>query len=301
MEDSDAAVSVIPLEQRKLGQLLSNAEGGPSPLFRGLQLIVVVLAVAFFARFAEITAAVYGSEPNELLRLSAVLGSFAVGMCLLPLGSARVALRPGGALESLGAGEQKIGAADARSLALWRLILGGFSALIALVGVQWILVLGVSGRRFRGDPIANDERVGFVLLGLVTTFVLPVFFLGWQASMFTASCLCRDSVTEVVRKVRAADPPAGDSAADTDEDRWQTTVAAPALALHESLDKLSEGWGPGLLGVCGCACFGAMMSFTLSINPECTRSSSLCVFQPQAAAAQTALARRCTRASRKDS
>ena len=38
--DRNAAVSVIYPEQAKIGRMLSTPEGAPSPLFRGLQLLV---------------------------------------------------------------------------------------------------------------------------------------------------------------------------------------------------------------------------------------------------------------------
>ena len=47
--DTDAVVSVIYPEQAKIGRMLSTAEGAPSPLFRGLQLVTVAAAVGFAA------------------------------------------------------------------------------------------------------------------------------------------------------------------------------------------------------------------------------------------------------------
>ena len=47
--DTDAVVSVIYQEQAKIGRMLSTAEGAPSPLFRGMQLVTVAAAVGFAA------------------------------------------------------------------------------------------------------------------------------------------------------------------------------------------------------------------------------------------------------------
>ena len=47
--DRNAAVSVIYPEQAKIGRMLSTPEGAPSPLFRGLQLLVVATAVGLIA------------------------------------------------------------------------------------------------------------------------------------------------------------------------------------------------------------------------------------------------------------
>ena len=54
--------------------------------------------------------------------------------------------------------------------------------------------------------------------------------------MFCGSLLARDSVTEVVKRVRSTSP------AETymlEEERWEASVAAPALALRELMQKLS--------------------------------------------------------------
>eukprot|EP01046_Picozoa_sp_COSAG06_P081963 COSAG06_NODE_29048_length_563_cov_1.002155_1_plen_120_part_01 len=96
--DTDAVVSVIYPEQAKIGRMLSTAEGAPSPLFRGLQLVTVALAVGMAAIAPGVLAAAAGmARPNELLRLFGVLWSVGTLLLLLPLNSARVTLQPGGA------------------------------------------------------------------------------------------------------------------------------------------------------------------------------------------------------------
>ena len=135
--DTDAVVSVIYPEQAKIGQLLSTSEGAPSALFRGLQLLAVANAVGTAVIAPDSFAALAGmARPNELLRLSGVLCAVGVALVLLPLSSARVALRGGGALERLGAGEQKISQADAISLGRWRVGLAALSVCVALLGLR---------------------------------------------------------------------------------------------------------------------------------------------------------------------
>ena len=140
--DTDAVVSVIYPEQAKIGRMLSTAEGAPSPLFRGLQLVTVAAAVGLAAIAPDALAGGAGmARPNELMRLTGVL--FCVGLLLfvLPLNSARVTLQPGGALERLRAGEQKISKADAAGLGRWRVGLAAVSALWALFGLFFDLVV----------------------------------------------------------------------------------------------------------------------------------------------------------------
>ena len=119
--DTDAVTSAVPWEQRKIGELLSNAEGGPSPLFRGVQLVAALVPILMpIVRVDGYAAQANMERPNELLYLSMLLLGCGYAMLLLALGSARVALQPGGPLEQLGAGEQRISASDAKSLARWR-------------------------------------------------------------------------------------------------------------------------------------------------------------------------------------
>ena len=88
--DTDAVTSAVPWEQRKIGELMSNADGGPSPLFRGVQLVAALVAILVPIVRVDGYAAEAGMEqPNELLWLS-MLGLFpcAFAMVLLVLGSA---------------------------------------------------------------------------------------------------------------------------------------------------------------------------------------------------------------------
>ena len=133
--DTDAVMSAVPWEQRRIGALLSNADGGPSPLFRVLQLVATLVAIGTpIVRVDGRAAEANMERPNELVHLSILLFGCGYAMLLLALGSARIALQPGGPLEQLGAGEQRISGSDAKSLARWRVGLCAFSALFVMVG-----------------------------------------------------------------------------------------------------------------------------------------------------------------------
>ena len=83
----------IDPEHAKLGELLSTSDGGPSPLFRVLQLLVVATALALALAAPDALAPAAGMErPNELLRLFGVL--FGVAGALL--GFVLCSCRPGG-------------------------------------------------------------------------------------------------------------------------------------------------------------------------------------------------------------
>ena len=92
--DTDAVTSAVPWEQRKVGEVLSNAEGGPSPLFRVLQLVTALVPILLpIVRVDGYAAAANMERPNELLQLFGVLMGCSFALLLLALGSARIALQ----------------------------------------------------------------------------------------------------------------------------------------------------------------------------------------------------------------
>ena len=108
------------------------------------------------------------------------------------------------------------------------------------------------------------------LFGVLCIVFGIVVVSGWWMSMFVASTLCRDSITEIIQDVRTTAPV--DRSNDSGEDNWWVaTVAKPALSLRHSLDKLSRGWSTGLVGVAGSMLLQGLSWFTLAINTEfCT-------------------------------
>jgi hypothetical protein len=158
--DSNAAPSVLWPEQRWLGELLSTEHDGaeydvvqrstaaddtdvlderasaPSALCHALRALCV--GVGLLIALAQTGAAAESAgmaEPDGLLYVTSAL----LGLAILPIGlavpSAREALRPGGALQQLGAGEVMISAEDAASNARWRKGLLVFSSFWALSGL----------------------------------------------------------------------------------------------------------------------------------------------------------------------
>jgi len=96
--------------------------------------------------------------------------------------------------------------------------------------------------------------VFFVVSGLNYITVFPVVFGGFLASMYTGSCLCRNAVIKQIHTVRFADLV-------NDESKREEV-----LALQDTLELLSEGWGRGLLGFFG-MCWGiALGHFLNAIN-----------------------------------
>lgn len=94
------------------------------------------------------------AQPNDLLHVVGVLAGLPTLLLPVPLGSAHAALKPGGTLEQLGVGEQKVSEADMRRLGRWRATLLGVSAFHVLAGVAGVLggVLGI-------DPSHADLKM----------------------------------------------------------------------------------------------------------------------------------------------
>ena len=116
VRDSDAVASVFYPEQRTIGALLSTADGGCSALCYVLQALCVGygalnLTVAHTqAKHADM------AEPNAQLYVGVGLGGLAWASLALVIGSARDALRSGGALEQLKVGEVMISEKDGTTL-----------------------------------------------------------------------------------------------------------------------------------------------------------------------------------------
>ena len=285
--DSNAAPSVLWPEQRWLGELLSTEHDGaeydvvqrstaaaddtdvlderasaPSALCHALRALCV--GVGLFMALAQPSAAAESAgmaEPDGLIYVTSALFGLANALVGLVVSSAREALRPGGALQQLGAGEVMISAEDAASNARWRKGLLVFSTFWALLGL-----LNIAGAFLElppfvppGAPVVQRITVG--LLGLVWCTVFPVAFSGWWASMRTASCLCRDETIETIHAIETTDP------ADSE---WHAAVAERALGLIPKLKLLSDGWSGGLIGMGLFPWVGVLGYFTVAINtPLC--------------------------------
>jgi hypothetical protein len=150
---------------------------------------------------------------------------------------------------------------DSATLSRWRVGLGVLSTLLVLFGL-----LALAAGTLELPPIGHpgmpaQARINWALGGLLWCTVIPLACSGWLHSMYTASCLCRDDVIEVIKNVRAVDPTS---------DEWEGAVAQPALGLIEKMQLLSDGWSGGLAGWGGFFWFFALCFFTLTINaPYC--------------------------------
>ena len=127
--DSDAVASVFYPEQRWIGALLSTADGGSSVLYYLLQALCVGGGVSMLLTYAHFMAELASmAEPNALLYVFAGLCALAWAVLTLVLGSARDALRSGGALEQLEVGQVMISEKDGKTLSWWRVGLGALGA-----------------------------------------------------------------------------------------------------------------------------------------------------------------------------
>ena len=207
--DSNAVKSTVFPEWKKIGALLANEGGGPSPMCYAIQGVCVALGVVDGLK---------NLAHGALHYIVAVLSCLAFAVATLCVTSARVALMPGGKLDQLGAGEVMVSERDAASNARWRKGLLAYS-------VGWVLA---------GLWLISSGSIHTMLFGLVHMTLGPVIFSGWWASMRTASFLCRDASIEVIKDVRATDP--------KDEEQWDAKVSQPALALREKFELQKSLW-----------------------------------------------------------
>ncbi len=249
-EEADSNAVLLPVwpELVVVGRLLQDPESGrPTWMFWLMQLLCVAIGVSTTPLLAYGTAEATGmSSPNGLLWIaSAAIG---LGMCSLslPVYSAMVALRPGGPLEMLGAGNTATSAAEALRLSRIRFYNFSMAISMGIIGIGlWLIPL-------LRDP-APPLLVSLFLVpqGLALLLVVPVVIHGFGSSMQIASCLVRDAVTEVCNAAGRD----GTVCENEDSQRtstWQSSVAQPALALEKAMNVLSSVWAVGLAGNAVC-------------------------------------------------
>lgn len=284
--DSDAVVSVFQPELAFIGRRLSDAEGKPTALFRFHQMFAVLFALYLVVFGQHVGDAQYFTcyergicprpyGPNSLGAIQYSCQGFAVLSLLLVLDSVRRVSLADGPLRELGAGEVKISARDARSLARWRVGLAVPSAFMLVVGtVQTIanaicFLLGSGWWRSELEPMditvnqmeySEQAKVysKFMLGGGIMMLMIPLILSGWLVSVRLASALGRDAVIETIHATVKHSP--------NDAELWHREVAQPALALDEKMKTLSNGWGNGLLGLTMACWLASLSLFTNSIN-----------------------------------
>jgi hypothetical protein len=251
--ERDSPCIVTP-EQRFVGKLLSNASRKPSKVCRALQVVCVLLAADAGIEFAGRNADMAGmAKANPLLYVSGLLGGASALLIIPVISSAQRVLCPGGQLEQLGAGTALISADYAQKQRRLQMAVRVFELILIPLGLLTAL-RGVLEVHSNG----SIKEFGSILAGLLFTAAFPVGCAGWS-SMYTGSCLCRESIVEVVHDVLHADPTTNE---------WRSTVAVRALQIRHSLQLLSEGWGIGLASTCGGLWLLALSFFTLAINHQ---------------------------------
>jgi hypothetical protein len=269
--DSNAVPSVYHSDWRKIGAMLllsGPADGSgddtpdrPSTLCVALQVICGVGAIFNLLRMPHIFAMFADMDkPDALLHVTGAFAALAWAALIPVISSTRTALRADGPLDELGAGTIMISEVAAEKLATTRMMLATLSAMFVLNGVSFF-ILGIVLPMLMPSIATVDLRVCFVLLGLFFCSS-PVSISGSWASMYTASCLCRDAEIEVIKAIRLIDP--------REEKEWDVAVAQPALALRKKLELLSDGWSRGLAGLGTVNWVTALTLFTMAINaPFC--------------------------------
>jgi hypothetical protein len=176
-----------------------------------------------------------------------MLWNTAVLLFSLPLFSLHRVTREYGQLKTLGVGSAIISAKAATHLKRWGIALLVCSVLMALMGLQMMVVGGLLGggegaevTPDGADPKSAEARVTYVLLGLLNGFVVPLCSLCWWLSLKTASAVVRAEVLACRKLI--------DSASATTLDQWDAAVVPQVLQLiNVTLPALSTGWANGLL------------------------------------------------------
>ena len=291
--DSDAAVSVVFPEVRLVARMICSAgvsaqqdydqperghtitvnpvtnlhedgsleavdDGASSPtlLLRAVQVATAGLAAmggpAAVAFWMDISGL---EDPNALMILQGGLFSLAILSTVPLLGSMHEALRPGGALERLGAGVRKISEQESRAQHRWRVGLSVFGVLFALGYV--VFGMFVLSRATKPLTIALGVAIASVL---PTATCLVVF--GLWPSLRLGSVLTRDAVMDVIKSIVSTDI--------GDEAEWDAKVTQQALFLERALGDLAVGWGLSLEAATMVCWWGCLAWLTLATNtPLC--------------------------------
>lgn len=240
--ERSSVVSRLPPETAKVGSLFATPAvmGFAQSIFAVTWLYGVFFVPASSARMVGLP------RPTTLMYLGDYLLAFSMPALLLPIFAIARVTQEKGDLAVLGAGTVEISAADAKSLARWRVVIGGFGSCACVAGCGWIgasiqhvtgmkHVYWVEAHLLWGLPIAPVcQGIMFIVIGAGVTC-------GFWGSMRLASALARNSVTDVMKAARATSP--------LDDEAWERDVRAPALALDETMRVLSRGWGRGLFGM----------------------------------------------------
>ena len=248
---SDVVASVCYPEQRKIGAALNVGSGA---LCFGLQALCVALFVDKVWTGGPALAVQADLPANTLNHVAAALNALGYASLAVVFGSTRDALRPGGALEQLKVGEVMISEQDGKRLRRWRVGLGVISVFCLVAGMQEVVEATVLPEDH--DKASVEAWIRGVVRGLVRA-ACAALFSGWWHSMWTASCLCRDQVIEVIKSNRSISP---------SSDEWDGDVAQPALELIDKMRLLSDGWSRGLVGLAAASWLYALAYFVGAIN-----------------------------------
>ena len=80
----------------------------------------------------------------------------------------------------------------------------------------------------------------------------------WTYSMHLAAWIAQRQIDAVVDGIARTSP--------NDAALWEAVVAGPAVALHEMMAQLSEGWGRGLGGLTFACFFGGLGPLMSAMN-----------------------------------
>lgn len=246
------------------------SRSGPSTLCYALQLLCLTAGAFTGLTMPKEYAQAAGMDtPNELLYIYGALAGLANVVFALTITSAQTVLCPGGALDELARSiafenlnsEVRIRATAARSNSRSRNGLLVLAACFWLFGLSRIAASALELEPYIPSGSSVQYRTVVALRGMVMCAVGPIAICGCWASMFIASSLCRDEISELMNTIDTTDPTS---------EGWDAKVADRTIRLRKKFGLLSDGWSPGLIGLCACILLAGTNKFANGINaPYC--------------------------------
>ena len=284
-EDEDTDAVVMPDHFARIRPLLCQPSGEPRLIVRAAPYLVLFVWAGFLAMIKLVFLELMADDPSmdtPLMYMMITLFSVAFagpGFFTVLLYHA---IKPGGPLEQLGAGEKCVSAQQLRALerAAWVPKVAGFCSLLVPLGplsgtVKMALTL-LGSDLFADDPFLQAMSTNTIVL-FMCFFPLMGLNCGlgfasaaaWYYTLKVAVCLARDDVTECVKQTTRKSL--------AEDESWAELVARPAIRLGtETMKHLSAGWGRGTGFACLLCWAVSFANFVALIHHLWQNASPLC-------------------------
>ena len=234
-----------------------------------------VLALVCFGGSFSLALQPFGPMRDDPRATEEVMEMYAVqtamvtlGICLLALAlvSAREAVIPGGALDSLGQGKVKISSQARKRLQLWSYALSFFASCSVLAGLAmtvWVFLpdteLSVSALTPFAQQVTFYSAFPHLMMCTFDVLIIPAG-LGVLLSLHGAATLATDAVAEVIRKAEALDF--------KNMEQWAALEAGCVNLAEVIMPCVSRGWGMTVLFGFAFGWVGALLFFLTSFPAQ---------------------------------